>query len=57
MPLMRCERDGKPGWKEGDSGFCYIYEPKKKDSETKARRKAIRQKRAIRATGYKEETS
>lgn len=24
MPLKRCQRNGKKGWKWGDSGKCYI---------------------------------
>jgi hypothetical protein len=35
MPLKRCSKDGKQGWKWGDSGHCYTG----KD----AKRQAIRQ--------------
>jgi len=39
MPLMRCRKDGRKGWKYGNSGVCYIG--------TDARGKAEKQGRAI----------
>lgn len=39
MPLKRCQSDGKPGYKWGDSGKCYTGDG--------AREKAIKQGRAI----------
>jgi hypothetical protein len=33
MPLMRCTREGKKGWKWGAEGFCFTSE----DAEQKAR--------------------
>lgn len=41
MPLKRCQKKGKKGWKWGDSGFCYTG----KD----AKEKAAKQGRAIKA--------
>ncbi len=32
MPLKRCTRDGKSGWKFGDSGHCYLGPNAKKDA-------------------------
>jgi len=39
MPLMRCQRDGKPGWKWGRHGYCY--------TGPRAKERALRQARAI----------
>lgn len=36
MPLKRCQKDGKKGWKWGDSGKCYTG----KDGKAKAQRQA-----------------
>lgn len=41
MPLMRCQKDGKKGWKWGKSGHCYTGE--------NAKEKAKEQGRAIKA--------
>jgi hypothetical protein len=43
MPLMPCQKDSKPGWKFGESGFCYTYIPNNKQSEVTARLKAAKQ--------------
>lgn len=32
MPLMKCSKDGKSGWKFGDSGHCYIGPGAKKQA-------------------------
>ena len=42
MPLKRCRKNNKMGWKWGDSGFCYTGKDAKK--------KALRQGRAIEAS-------
>jgi len=47
MPLTRCEKEGKPGWKWGQSGACYTYDPKKLGSEARAKNKAKEQAAAI----------
>ena len=44
MPVQRCSKSGKSGWKWGASGKCY--------SGPGAREKAERQGRAVRASGY-----
>lgn len=40
MPIKRCEDSGKPGFKWGDSGKCYIYTPNDKTSMNEAKRRA-----------------
>ena len=39
MPLMRCMKNGKRGWKWGNNGVCY--------TGNGAREKALKQGRAI----------
>ena len=43
MPLMKCRVGGKPGWKYGEQGKCYTYEPGDKKSEAAAKLKAVKQ--------------
>lgn len=47
MPLKRCTKDGKPGYKWGDSGKCYPYTPGDEESRKRAKEKAKKQGRAI----------
>jgi len=42
MPLKKCTKNGKSGWKWGDSGACY--------TGPGARKKAIKQGRAIKVS-------
>ena len=49
MPIMYCEVNGKPGYKYGDSGACYTYEPGNARSQADARMKAEAQMAAIKA--------
>lgn len=42
MPLMRCTIDGKPGWKWGEGGTCYL--------DPGGREKALEQAKAILAS-------
>lgn len=57
MPLMKCRKDDKPGWKYGDSGACYTYTAGNEKSEAAAKLKAIKQGIAIsRESGEKFET-
>jgi hypothetical protein len=42
MPVMRCKKDGKSGWKFGKSGKCFTGKDAKK--------KAAEQGRAIKAS-------
>ncbi len=47
MPLNRCEDDGRPGWKWGDTGTCYVYTAGDEASEAAARKKAMGQAAAM----------
>lgn len=40
MPIKSCSSDGKPGYKWGDSGKCYLYQPGDEKSIGEAKRKA-----------------
>ena len=44
MPLIKCQQNGKKGWKYGPNGTCYIGKTGKK--------RAIRQMKAMYANGY-----
>ena len=46
MPLMRCEIEGKDGWKWGASGTCYVG--------PEAKEKALEQGKAIEASKAEE---
>lgn len=54
MPIQSCRQDNKPGFKFGESGKCYTYEPNNQSQRTFARQMAERQERAIRANGFTE---
>lgn len=47
MPLTRCEHEGQPGWRWGETGKCYTYTPEDPESEQRAKASALRQGRAI----------
>lgn len=47
MPIKNCQDNGKPGYKWGDEGKCYVYEPDSEDSKKKAIKKALAQGVAI----------
>lgn len=47
MPIMSCEKDGKPGLKYGKEGACYTYSPGNEGSRNNAKKKAIAQAIAI----------
>lgn len=49
MPVMRCQSDGRPGYKWGESGHCYTYEPGNERSRRDAKRRAYIQGYAINA--------
>lgn len=50
MPIMRCQKNGKPGFKWGERGTCYTYTPGDKAGRERAREKALVQGRAIEAS-------
>lgn len=47
MPVMRCRKNGKPGYKYGETGTCYTYTAKNKRSRESAKNKAKKQGQAI----------
>lgn len=47
MPIQSCSDGGKPGYKWGDGGKCYLYTPGNDQSITSARKKALAQGIAI----------
>jgi hypothetical protein len=47
MPIMDCTKDKKPGFKYGDAGECYTYNPEDERSKTMARAMARKQGQAI----------
>ena len=47
MPLKKCQKGGKSGYKWGDSGKCYTYTTGNKTSQKSAKKKAIKQGLAI----------
>jgi hypothetical protein len=51
MPIMRCRKNGKPGYKYGPGGYCYTYTPGDPASRKAAKRKATAQGQAIRKKG------
>jgi len=50
MPIKSCNEDGKPGYKYGDEGKCYHYEPGNEESRKRAYDRAAEQGRAIEAS-------
>lgn len=54
MPINRCSKDGKPGFRFGTTGTCYTYTTGNDASRARAKKKAQTQERAIRASGFKE---
>jgi len=49
MPVVKCQRDGKPGWKWGDAGHCYTYTEGDTEGSDEAKAKAHKQGAAARA--------
>lgn len=43
MPIKECQLDGKPGWKWGDSGKCYVYTKGSEAQSKLARARALKQ--------------
>jgi len=43
MPVQKCQREGKPGYKWGEEGKCYIYTPNNEEEREQAKQKAINQ--------------
>lgn len=52
MPIQNCTKDSDPGYKYGEDGYCYTYNPGDEESRKAAKQKAIMQGVAIeRQTG------
>lgn len=50
MPLVRCSKDGKPGWKWGEENkSCFTYVEGDDEGEAQAKSAATRQGAAIEA--------
>jgi hypothetical protein len=47
MPIRQCRIDNKPGYKWGQQGTCYDYNPQDEQSKYQAKRSAINQGIAI----------
>lgn len=47
MPVQNCSLEGKPGFKWGQEGTCYIYEPGDAKGRAEAKERASLQGRAI----------
>lgn len=47
MPVKECNVNSKPGYKWGDAGKCYPYEPGNESSRKAAKSKALKQGLAI----------
>ncbi len=47
MPVQSCSEGGKPGFKWGEGGACYVYDPSSPKSKLAARIKAGHQGTAI----------
>lgn len=50
MPVERCRKNNKPGFRWGKEGKCYTYTSGNKSSRERARRNAEQQGRAIEAS-------
>jgi len=53
MPIYVCQRDGKPGFKWGERGYCYVYKRGDNRSQSRARNKAAAQGRAVKVSQEK----
>jgi len=53
MPIKRCFLNGRPGFKYGDSGKCYTYEPGNEESKKAAMAKAQEQRKAVKVSQSK----
>lgn len=41
MPVKSCEENKEPGFKWGDTGKCYTYNPKNEGDKRNAKKKAF----------------
>ena len=54
MPIQRVVKNGKTGFRFGNSGKIYYYKPGNEASRKRAKAKAAKQEQAIRSTGWRE---
>ncbi len=54
MPIQKASKNGKPGYKWGQSGKIYTYTPGNKASRERAKKKAEKQGQAVRSTGWRD---
>ena len=47
MPVKECSLEGKPGYKWGDEGKCYTYNPQNEGQKRNSKKSAITQGIAI----------
>lgn len=50
MPVQPCQKNMLPGFKFGKGGKCFTYKPGDEKARARAREKAARQGRAIKAS-------
>lgn len=53
MPVQKCQKNGKPGYRWGEQGKCYTYPPGNKSRRKWAYSMARRQGQAIKANSGK----
>jgi hypothetical protein len=49
VPVQKCQKDNKPGYRWGREGTCYTYTPGNPASRKRAYDRALAQGRAIKA--------
>ena len=47
MPVKECTKDGRPGYKYGEGGYCFTYLPGNAESRKSAELKAVFQGSSI----------
>lgn len=47
MPVEKCTKNGKPGYRWGNGGTCYPYTAGDDASQNRAKKKALKQGEAI----------
>lgn len=47
MPVQQCQSDGKPGYRWGEAGRCFTYQPGDEGAQQRAKKKAQQQGVAI----------
>jgi hypothetical protein len=53
MPIKNCQENKLPGYKWGDKGKCYTYDPKDETARKAAYEKVLKQMKAIKASQHK----